>query len=156
MNDYLTFALIVLATFFFSCSSATQSADDSAFNIEIIYLEPRTNSKTIITVRNKELVGVRSQPNAQNESQEIVINLSDETIDNLQKLIKDINPCTTPYYYGDLISDDGEIQIKYNNRLLLDDRDFSRSVVPAGMKEIYKYILFLTWDYDLIPKEYGF
>lgn len=154
MDNYIL-RFLLIALLICGCTNKEQTNLDSVLKIELIYTQPRTKSKTIIVIEDNKLRGNKSSQGSQFNDVQISLSLSEEDIDNLQKLIKDINPCTIPYFYGNLILDDGELIIKYNGCILLYDRDFSRSVVPAGMKEIYKYILFLTWDCDLLPKEYG-
>lgn len=68
---------------------------------------------------------------------------------NLRQLVSSIHPATIPYYYGDLIEGDPEILIMLNNDTILIDKDFSRSVIPSELNQLYKYLAFATFELDL-------
>lgn len=67
---------------------------------------------------------------------------------NIRQLVSDIPPSVIPYYYGDLVKGDAEISITLNNDTILVNKDLSKSVVPAQLEQIYKYMVCLSLDLD--------
>ncbi len=59
---------------------------------------------------------------------------------NLYLLVKALNPSTLPYYYGDLVPDDPHLYVIIENDTILTDLDFSKSVVPSEIVQIYQYL----------------
>lgn len=59
---------------------------------------------------------------------------------NLYLLVKALNPSTLPYYYGDLVPEDPHLYVIIENDTILTDLDFSKSVVPSEIVQIYQYL----------------
>ncbi len=79
---------------------------------------------------------------------------------NIRQLLASVNGKTIPYYYGDLVECDPNLSIKVESFEILCDKDFSHSIVPAEIIQLYRYMAVLCHEIcegesDMPPYVYG-
>lgn len=106
-------------------------------NVEVIYnIEDSIIWRLV--AKNDNIYYIREIPSISAKDTVSSIDMYENDFQRMRQLISALNPHTLPYYYGDRVEDDPTLILMIEGDTILFDKDFSTSIVPSEIVQIYK------------------